>query len=202
MYYSSFKDLAFKIALIVIYTIFTIIRINFGRLSRKANMKIERKIAQIDQVLLGIFILYEVSTFILIIVYPRSIEWATFEMPLWLSILGVIIGIMSLLLFVWVHLSLGKFFTYKIQITKNQELVKKGPYKYVRHPMYSAFILLHISVILITYNWFIASTWSFGLFVVLVFRIGKEERLLLEKFSTDYSSYMKETGRFFPRIFK
>jgi protein-S-isoprenylcysteine O-methyltransferase Ste14 len=201
MYYSSFKDLSFKIALIIIYTAFTIIRINFGRLSRKTNKEVERRINQIDQILLGIFITYEVITFILIIAYPSSTDWATFEMPLWLSIIGVIIGVMSLFLFVWVHLSLGKFFTYKIQIVKNQELIRKGPYKYVRHPMYSAFILLHISVILITYNWFIASTWSFGLFVVLIFRIKKEEELLLEKFGERYSAYMKETGRFLPRIF-
>jgi len=202
VYYSSYTDLAFRILLIIFYTTFTIIRINFGRLSKKTDRKVERSINHIDLYILRIFILYEVTTFILFVAYPSSIEWATFEIPLWLSIIGAILGALSLLLFVWVHLSLGKFFTYKIQIAENQELVRKGPYKHVRHPMYSAFILLHISVFLITYNWFIAITWSFGLLVVLIFRIRKEEQLILEKFGEIYSAYMKETRRFLPRIFK
>lgn len=109
-------------------------------------------------------------------------------------------AVVALLWFIWIHRSLGNNLSLKISIKEEQELVTGGPYRWVRHPMYSAFYLLHLAVFFLTANWFIGVTWLVGLTVIILLRVKREEAMLLAKFGNKYSAYMERTGRFVPIV--
>lgn len=78
-------------------------------------------------------------------------------------------------------------------------LVTRGPYRYIRHPMYSALILLSMGLLLIHLN-SIRLLMAGLLFLVLHLKISREEHLLRRKFSS-YSEYCRTTKRLFPLIY-
>ncbi|MHA2215876.1 MAG: methyltransferase family protein [Candidatus Hodarchaeales archaeon] len=61
---------------------------------------------------------------------------------------------------------------------KDHELITKGPYQYVRHPMYTIIILFFISIP-VTLGSLIASIVSLLFPILLVYRIGIEEKMLV-----------------------
>ncbi|WP_430908666.1 methyltransferase family protein [Maribacter sp. 2-571] len=79
----------------------------------------------------------------------------------------------------------------RFQSDRNQMVIDSGPYKYVRHPGYSASILLIISIVLAAESYY--GLIPAVLFVAnLIYRITREEKLLLEKL-LNYDSYMEST---------
>jgi len=82
------------------------------------------------------------------------------------------------------------------------EVIKDGPYKFVRHPMYGAIIFLLNPALA-----FVLKSWLVLLFLPLTWLIWKvlikeEEAELLNEFPDQYSLYQKETGMFFPNLLK
>ena len=120
---------------------------------------------------------------------PSSLRW-----------LEVIMGFLALLLFVWVHRNLRENFSIKLRITDKQNLVVTGPYRWVRHSMYTAFNLLHIAASFLTANWFIGVTWFIGLNIIIASKVKREEAMIMEIFGDQYSAYIMRTGRFMPII--
>lgn len=195
----SEADLAFKIILILMYTVFSIIRIRYQVRARKAGLVTVISESRKYSILLSLLICYEVVTLFLFLLYPEALSFAMLPLPLWLQILGIIIGAAALLLFIWVHRHLGKNFSINLKVYSEQQLVYTGPYSRVRHPMYTAFYMLHIAAFLLTANWFIGVTWIAGLTVIIFLRIGREEKMMLEIFGDRYMVYMERTGRFLPK---
>jgi protein-S-isoprenylcysteine O-methyltransferase Ste14 len=83
---------------------------------------------------------------------------------------------------------------------REQSLITSGPYQFIRHPIYTAFLLILGSTLLISANWLIGIAWI-GMTVIEVgSRIGFEEQLMLEYFGDGYRNYRKRTGRLLPRL--
>ena len=193
-------ELICKISLIVIFTLFSIIRIEYYRKVRKAGYRTVIQERMMYSVWLSIFICYEVFTFFAFILFPHTLSWATVTFPLWARIAGILLGAIALAWFIWVHRSLGNNLSVKLSIKDFQTLVTDGPYRWIRHPMYTAFYILHIAVFFLTANWFIGVTWLTGLTIIIMLRVNREEAMLLTRFGEQYNTYMKGTGRFLPRI--
>ena len=68
---------------------------------------------------------------------PQWIQWATLALPTWLRWLGAGIGVAAIPLLYWVMSSLGKNVTPTSATRKDASLVTSGPYRWVRHPLYS-----------------------------------------------------------------
>ena len=149
---------------------------------------------------LSVFICYTVSTFFTYILFPQALASATLQLPLWSRSVGILLGLMALLWFIWIHRSLGTNLSVRFQIKEPQTLVTDGPYHWIRHPMYTAFYVLHIAVFFLTANWFIGVTWLAGLTIIILLRVKREEAMLLARFGDEYDSYMERTGRFLPRM--
>jgi len=139
-------------------------------------------------------------TFFLYIFFPEAFSWAKIVIPVWTRFIGVITGILSLLWFIWIHQSLGSNLSARLRINDQHILITDGPYRWIRHPMYSAFFLLHMAVFLLTANWFIGITWITGLALIIFTRVKREEKMLLAKFGSQYYAYAEQTGTFLPRI--
>jgi protein-S-isoprenylcysteine O-methyltransferase Ste14 len=82
---------------------------------------------------------------------------------------------------------------------KEHFLVLTGPYRWVRHPFYVAFVLAMLANSLVTANWYVCAT-GVVVFLLLVMRTSKEEEKLIERFGDDYRQYIATTGRFWPRL--
>ena len=193
-------ELALKIIIIVEYSAFSVIRIQYQRLAKKAGYRTIIEESKKYSVFLSLLICYEVFTLFLYLIYPEGLSWATIIIPIWLRWLGVALGVLALLLFLWVHRHLGQHFSVKLRITEQQNFINTGPYQWIRHPMYTAFYLLHIATFLMLANWFIGITWLAGLTVIIALRVKREEEMLTKRFSEQYTVYIKHTGRFIPPV--
>ena len=130
---------------------------------------------------------------------PHLMKWSALPLPFWLRWFGFFIGLAALIIFFWVLRSLGQNFSTTLTIKKDQTLVIQGPYQWVRHPMYTSFVLLWVGYFFISTNWFIGLTGILGFVWAIVVRTPKEEQMMIERFGDEYIAYMKRTGRYLPR---
>lgn len=130
---------------------------------------------------------------------PSWMAWSSVPLPIWLRWIGIGLGIIAGLLFFWTLRNLGKNLTDTVVTRKQHSLVTSGPYRWVRHPFYSSATLFILANSLAAANWFLSLT-GVLFFILIVIRTRKEEEHLLGRFGDEYRKYMKQTGRFFPRI--
>lgn len=114
--------------------------------------------------------------------------------------LGLILQITSLVLGIWgiIAMRIGNF---NIQPeVKSNSLVKSGPYKWIRNPMYTAVILFYSPIVFQNLNWL--NVFVFILLITtLLMKISSEEMFLTERFGEDYTDYKKQTKRLLPFIY-
>lgn len=114
-------------------------------------------------------------------------NWYT--LPLGISIGGAIVFLLAYILYAEV-LRENTYLSRTIEIQENQTVIDTGLYGIVRHPMYSATLLLFLSIPLI-----LGSVFSFIIFLVYPFIIAKRikgEEDLLEKELDGYKEYKKK----------
>ena len=133
------------------------------------------------------------------LINPAWMTWSQVQLPGWLRWLGLALGIAADLLSFWVFSNLGNNVSPSVATRNTQQLVTSGPYRWVRHPLYSMGMLAYLSFALLASNWFIALL-SIAVFLVLLIRLPQEETHLLARFGDEYRAYMQRTGRFLPRF--
>ncbi|KYD27950.1 isoprenylcysteine carboxyl methyltransferase family protein [Geobacillus icigianus] len=99
---------------------------------------------------------------------------------------------------VWTILSLGRFWNTKILIVPNRPVVKKGPYRWIRHPNYAVVVLEIALLPLLFQARLTAVVFSFLNALLLFVRIKTEERALAAL--TDYQEAFRARPRFWPSI--
>ena len=130
---------------------------------------------------------------------PHRIEWAALPTPTWSRWVGVGLGTVGLPLFAWTHQALGKNWAMALVTKEEHSLVSSGPYRWVRHPMYTVIFLQQLASLLLSANWVIGIA-GLGISILCVSRVGKEEALMVQEFGDQYLAYMEHTGRFLPRL--
>ena len=94
------------------------------------------------------------------------------------NLMLIIIYILLIAFKTWVILSLGKFWNTKIYHIQNIPLIKKGPYKYFKHPNY-AVVIAEIAVIpLVFHLYFTAIAFTIFNMIMLFVRIKEENKAL------------------------
>ena len=131
------------------------------------------------------------------VVAPERIKWASLTMPTWLRWAGAGLASAALPLFLWTHQELGKNWSIALATKERQTLVSSGPYRWVRHPMYTAISAWWLGSFLLSANWVVGVA-ALGLGLLCAARVGDEEALMIDEFGDQYRSYMKRTGRFLP----
>jgi len=146
-----------------------------------------------------IFVLALIATLVYII-FPNLVSWASIQLPAWVRWLGVGIAVAGFLLLEWSHRALGRNWSDQPRITETQQLVQSGPYRWIRHPIYTSFLLILGSTLLITANWFVGGLWIAAVSSDGLIRIRYEEAAMLKKFGDAYIDYQRRTGLILPRI--
>ncbi len=193
------SEFTFRISAGLIFFALTVIRVYYTVVITQLSSSYSIGRLGTPRAFLGWF--FYVSILLLAFVYifaPGWLAWAALPLPMALRWFGVVVGVGSILLLFWVHRTLGKNFAAPGVIQSQQTLIAAGPYQWVRHPMYTTFLIISVTFALITANGLIAILCLlFG--VLLPSIIKPEEQTLLEKFGDEYRDYMQRTGRFLPR---
>ena len=129
---------------------------------------------------------------------PGWMHWSAYSSPSWTRSIGAVLFILGCALMIWTFRSLGTNLTDTVVTRQVHTLVSHGPYRWIRHPLYSSTLLLTTGIGLATANWFILGT-GVLVFAIIVLRTSIEERHLLARFGEDYRAYMERTGRFLPK---
>lgn len=129
------------------------------------------------------------------------LNFAQFNISALLQIAGIHIGAASAILFYYVHEVLSDNWSPILQIRKQHELITDGPYKLLRHPMYTAMLLWVSANFLISSNWMVGAVQILSVIILLVVRLPEEERMMEEAFPRQYKLYKLKTYRLVPYIY-
>lgn len=134
------------------------------------------------------------------VVSPGWLAWASLPLPLWFRWLGVGVALGGFALLEGSHRALGHEWSDQPRLTQSQRLVQSGPYRWIRHPIYAAFLLILGSTLPITANWLVGLSWIASVAIDAAVRIRFEEARLRDRFGQAYRAYAAHTGRILPRL--
>jgi protein-S-isoprenylcysteine O-methyltransferase Ste14 len=138
-------------------------------------------------------------TCVAFLIQPRWVDLTRFDLSTWMRWLGLPMAVSGLALFGWMFRHLGLNVTSTSMPRAKATLVTTGPYRWIRHPMYTAALLLVIAATLLTAN-LVVAVGGLGMFILMAARSRLEEQRLVEKFGAAYRTYQRQTGRFLPRL--
>jgi protein-S-isoprenylcysteine O-methyltransferase Ste14 len=176
------------------------IRLYFHRLARRNRSEVahhESRINMALRALVGFGYIGALSNYIF---YPNLLNFGEFPLSPLVHWIGGGISTLSLVLLWWVHRSLGIQFDTTLHTQMDHQLIRHGPYRWVRHPMYTALFSMGLGWLLLTANWSIGVPLMVSISIVSALRVRHEERVMLNLFPEDYAVYMQNTGRYLPRM--
>ncbi|HMB89902.1 MAG TPA: isoprenylcysteine carboxylmethyltransferase family protein [Rhodothermales bacterium] len=139
-------------------------------------------------------------TIVAYLVNPAWMAWAQVNIPLWLRWVGAALMLGAAPLVVWVLRSIGRNISETVLTKASHELVTSGPYRWVRHPLYTTGLILLTGLSLLTANAFITClVLLIGVLIVSVV-IPREEAALIKVFGERYQRYKRHTGRLLPSL--
>jgi protein-S-isoprenylcysteine O-methyltransferase Ste14 len=164
----------------------------FSKSTKRREPAVER-IEHLIPAILGFFLIFR-----------EGLDWGGLTRPIFpdevrLMLAGVIGTIVGLLFTVWARLALGSNWSGSVTIKTNHQLIRRGPYRYVRHPIYTGMLTALLSTA-------VTQRLLSGLlgFVIVLFALyrkaRREEAFLAQEFGESYTQYRQHTGMFLPRI--
>jgi len=130
---------------------------------------------------------------------PNWLAWATLPLPAVVRWTGAGVAAVGVVLAGAAARAIGSNVTRTVVTRNDHQLVTSGPYRYIRHPLYTAGLLLFVGLGLLAANIVILVLGVLAI-VLVTLRLPQEEHHLIERFGDDYRDYMRATGRYLPRI--
>jgi protein-S-isoprenylcysteine O-methyltransferase Ste14 len=125
----------------------------------------------------------------------KTILWPVFG-------LGVVVALFSFFLRRRAIAALGRYWSFQVEIRETHELVREGPFRWIRHPAYASMILELLSLALLLGSWWTALVVYSAFLPTLVARIRTEENALIEKFGQNYIDFKRTTPALVPRLLR
>jgi len=119
----------------------------------------------------------------------------------WMGSLGIAITALGFALTLWARYTLGANWSGIVTIKVDHELVRTGPYRYVRHPIYTRIIIALVGTALARDQWR-------GILAILLLWLAftikrlKEEQFMRQTFGDQYTAYSRTTGAIFPALLR
>ena len=157
----------------------------------------EKKDPQSDKYTVILILLFLGNPFFLIASVIERKELIDTYFSIWnqdfISILGILLFSLSGIVMILGRLELGKFGTAKLNIQEWHELIEKGLYKYIRHPIYLGDIISGLAFFIAFNSIIISIIYAILLFIIYNQRANYEEKILLMNFGQNYKDYQKRT---------
>lgn len=166
---------------------------------RKQEKMSERRVTSQEKTLLGLLFL---GMFLVPIIYAATnwLDFANYTLPAWAGWLGVLFLAGAVLVFWRGHVDLGLNWSPTLEIREKHELITRGIYGIIRHPMYASQWLWVIAQPLLLQNWIAGFLGALTYIPFYFLRVNAEEQMMLDSFGTKYQEYMKTTGRVLPKL--
>jgi protein-S-isoprenylcysteine O-methyltransferase Ste14 len=126
-------------------------------------------------------------------------NWST-DVDLVLQAVGLGLWALGIACAVWAARAIGRYGAVS-GVTVDHQLVSNGPYRFVRHPVYTAMIAVAVGTTLVFQSYLLLGL--AGLFIAIhLWWAAAEEKLLSssEGLGEGYQTYAARTGRFLPRV--
>lgn len=119
---------------------------------------------------------------------------------LMIGIIADIVTLIGLIIMLWARTVLGGNWSTSTVLKWNHELMQRGPYRYVRHPIYSGLLLMVLGAAIFYGRaiFFVAFAVSF---ITSRLRAREEEKLLTRHFPEEYPNYKARVKAFIPFVF-
>ncbi|MDQ2742080.1 MAG: isoprenylcysteine carboxylmethyltransferase family protein [Chloroflexota bacterium] len=117
------------------------------------------------------------------------------------TLAGIVIILLGAAVRWWAIFTLGRYFTFDVAVRPTQLVVQAGPYRFVRHPSYTAILIMLLGVGMALENWASLIVMLAGGLIGLLYRVEVEERALVEALGQPYTDYMRHTKRFIAFIY-
>ncbi len=193
------QEIIWKIIFMILLVCTMLIRMPHGKKYKKTektkNKKSKREKFLVFLVAVGTMI------FPMLYVFTPWLNSFNVGLPDWARWSGVVAFGFGLIFFWSVHKTLGKNWSPVLEIRKKHKLITQGPYKYIRHPMYTMLWIWVICQGIILSNWVVGImgvlTWSILYFI----RLPEEEKMMIEEFGQEYKDYMRKTKKIIPWVY-
>lgn len=166
---------------------------------RKMEKMSEQHVTGMEKSILGLLFL---GGFLLPLLYSTTnwLDFANYTLPTWAGWIGVALIAAALYVFWRAHADLGLNWSPTLEIREKHELITRGIYGVIRHPMYSSQWILAIAQPLLLQNWLVGFA-NLIIFIPFYFlRVQAEEKMMLDSFGDEYREYMKKTGAILPKV--
>ena len=127
--------------------------------------------------------------------FPAALDQAFSPVRAWA---GLLVFAAALALFHATHKALGRNWSVTLAVRQEHSLVTTGVYRFVRHPMYTAFWMWAIAQALTLQNWAAGPAGIIGFGTLYLLRVGREETLMRETFGAAWDAYAARTPRVIP----
>jgi protein-S-isoprenylcysteine O-methyltransferase Ste14 len=116
------------------------------------------------------------------------------------SWMAIGLSLVGLGICIWARITLGRNWSGLVTVKEKHELVQKGPYGFVRHPIYTGLMTLFAGTVVLNGR--------LGAMIGIVMlglsfwiKLRREEDFMLKEFPNDYPGYMKRVKRLVPLVF-
>jgi protein-S-isoprenylcysteine O-methyltransferase Ste14 len=120
--------------------------------------------------------------------YNRELEWV-----------GVVVAALGIVFTVWARFHIGRNWSARVVIKQQHELVRSGPYRFVRHPIYSGLLIAITGTALVIGEWRAVLALGFAI-LGFIAKARREEQIMTYEFGDEYVRYRSETGMLTPRL--
>jgi protein-S-isoprenylcysteine O-methyltransferase Ste14 len=117
-----------------------------------------------------------------------------------LALASAVVCVLGLAFTAWARLTLGRNWSARVTLKEDHELIQRGPYRLVRHPIYTGLFAMALGSVLLVGR--VGAVVGYLLFIIGFFiKAGSEEALMLQQFPEQYAAYRRRTKRVVPFIY-
>jgi len=115
-----------------------------------------------------------------------------------LRALGLAFAVAGVAFSLWAIVTLGRHYDVVLEIHADHELIRDGPYRWARHPVYTGLIVHFLGACVATGNLLLIAGTLLVTIPAFLIRARAEEALLRERFGAEYDRYAREVGMLAP----
>ncbi len=146
-------------------------------------------------------VLAVVAFWLLFAVHRFGAPWSTRVIPEGdpVACLAMASSVLGLAICLWARVTLGTNWSSVVVVKHDHQLIQAGPYRYVRHPIYTGMTALFLGNVLLSGR--VSAILGLVFFVISCYlKLLREEQMMRERFPDQYPEYCRRVKRLIPFV--
>ena len=194
------NEIIWKTLFMVLYVVLILIRLPYARMHRRMVIKSSERPA-VESFLVS---LNMVTMMILpmLALFSPWLDPFSMHLPEWARGAGLAAFALSVPLYFWTHHHLGAYWSPILEIKEEHKLIVDGPYRFMRHPMYTQIWMWVLFQGIALDNWLVEIAGIVSWSILFFIRVPREERMMIDEFGERYWEFKRMTGCVLPRLLR